>query len=762
MRFNIYNFIFFIINLSVDFSLFSNNAYINSVAIDKDNKIVAGGFYYSGDHYNYGDTKNFAIAKYNQDGTLDTTFNPTGGQPGIVTTVVTIAPTPEVNDIDQSNSEINALAIDSKNRIVVAGYLKRNVGLKTSTIYTDNNYFVVARYNPDGTLDKTFNSTGAVSGKPGIVITNIDYNNNLTSLVIDSNDNIIAAGYLTQSIDTGAGVPVLIAIVKYLENGDLDKNFNSTGAVSGKPGIVVTNISADYLTSQSGLINTANAVTLDSKERIVITGEATTSTYIGVLVARYNKDGTLDKTFNKTGSVITPIISYHNGYAIGYGVKTSLIDNQEKIIVAGSAQVRGFNGNTTDVIVIRYNEDGSLDKSFKGPELPFVKTPAGIVATTISTISSYATSLVIDDTDLNNIKTVVAGYAYYTLEPTLTITTDIDFSLLAAFLTIRYNQDGSLDKTFNSKLTPGYNITNIDNGAFKSGLQNYATATSLALDLDNNIILAGGALNDFYTNDFALAKYTPDGILDKSFNKTGTPNGTLVTSIDNGIDFYKYIFMGATVAQNPFLTSTEITPQELAEVSGEFSVFKSPKILSAKNKLKSNSKFLEIKGVAHPDSKVNLNIKDSNNNIVKNITLKSDKLGRWATEVKDLNPGNYYIVATSKDPISFLKFKSNKVKINIEENIEEKSDIAKNKNKATNKLEANKLNSSKIFKINKNPVNILINSDKDLKNSDIKNNIKEDLNLKRHQEILKNNKKTYYISHGNSKEPYIISSKKSD
>lgn len=771
MKFGIYHiFLFFIINLNINFNLFSNNAYINSVAIDKDNKIVAGGFYYSGDHYNYGDTKNFAIAKYNPDGTLDKSFNPTGGQPGIVTTVVTIAPEAKVNDIDQSNSEINAIAIDSKNRIVVAGYLKRNVGLTTSKIYTDNNYFVVARYNSDGTLDKTFNPTGAVSGKPGIVITNIDYNNNLTSLVIDSNDNIIAAGYLTQSIDTSAGIPVVVAIVKYLENGDLDKTFNPDGAVSGKPGIVVTNISADYLTSQSGLINTANAITLDSKDRIIITGQATTSTYIGVLVARYNPDGTLDKTFNPTGAVskvpgavITPIISYHTGYAIGYGVKTAEIDGKEKIIVAGSALIRGFNGNTTDAIVIRYNEDGSLDKSFKGPKIPDVDINDGVVATTISTISSYATSLVIDDTDINNIKTITAGYVFYSVEPTLTIDTDIDFSVLAAFLVIKYNQDGSLDKSFNSKVTPGYSITNIDNGAFKSGLQNYATSTSLALDLDNNIVLAGGALNDFYTNDFALARYKSNGILDKTFNSTGTPAGTVVTVVDNGIDFYKYIFMGATAAQNPFLSSLEITPEELAEVSKEYSAFKSPKILEPKSNSSIDSDNLEITGKAHPSSKVKLIIKDSNNNI-KNISLNSDKLGNWQVKLDDLKPGKYSIVANSKDPISFLNFKSNKVEFDLKEkNIKEKN-IKDLDDKLDELLDQDYIEDyEKKLNINKKPINLLFAKEKSFEKNiskDLEN--KKETDLKRHKEILNHSKKTYYISHGNLIEPYIISSKNRD
>ena len=138
----------------------SNGA--SALAIQSDGKLVAAGSSYTG-------TQDvFALVRYNTDGSLDTTFNTTG----IVTTA-----------IGTVGGEAYALAIQSNGKLVVAG-----------TSYSGiPSAFTLVRYNPDGSLDPTFNTTGIVTTPIG-TIADLAF-----ALVIQANGKLVAAG----SSDTG-------------------------------------------------------------------------------------------------------------------------------------------------------------------------------------------------------------------------------------------------------------------------------------------------------------------------------------------------------------------------------------------------------------------------------------------------------------------------------------------------------------------------------------------------------------------------------
>src|SRR5207248_638470 len=96
-----------------------------AVAVQTDGKIVAAG------SATFNNNSDFAVARYNPDGSLDPSF----GSGGIVFT-----------DIGSNNDQINAIALQGDGRIVVAG------------IYAGD--FALARYCPNGLLDRTFGNGG--------------------------------------------------------------------------------------------------------------------------------------------------------------------------------------------------------------------------------------------------------------------------------------------------------------------------------------------------------------------------------------------------------------------------------------------------------------------------------------------------------------------------------------------------------------------------------------------------------------------------
>src|SRR5688572_11853354 len=88
-----------------------------------------------------------------------------------------------VTAIGTSHDKGNAVAIDTNGKIVVSG----------SAVVSGTD-FALARYNPNGTLDTTFNPTGTVT-IPGTVSTNFSGNANYANAVaIGPGNRIFAAG----------------------------------------------------------------------------------------------------------------------------------------------------------------------------------------------------------------------------------------------------------------------------------------------------------------------------------------------------------------------------------------------------------------------------------------------------------------------------------------------------------------------------------------------------------------------------------------
>jgi uncharacterized delta-60 repeat protein len=247
---------------------------------------------------------NFAVGRFTTSGALDTTF---GGGKGYVITDVSkgnFTFSGKKNANPSANNEAAAVAIDSSGRIVVAGRAS-----DFNDIYGESgdDAFVIARYTSTGALDTTFNSGGRM---PGTVVSwpSTTGWNSLSSVVIQADGKIVVGG------NVGCCGNAELALERYNTNGTLDTSF-------GNGGIVVQSIAPGA------------HIALDAAGNIVVASNANPSAGRGVLLARFTPTGALDTTFGGTGYVITSLSSpYGSG---GSGNAVAINPSNGKIAVGG-------------------------------------------------------------------------------------------------------------------------------------------------------------------------------------------------------------------------------------------------------------------------------------------------------------------------------------------------------------------------------------------------------------------------------------------
>ncbi|MGF1471805.1 MAG: hypothetical protein ACFB50_08705 [Rubrobacteraceae bacterium] len=283
----------------------------SGVVLQPDGKIVAAGFAEDGP----GD-RSFALARYNPNGSLDTTFNPTGSTPGTVTT-----------DVGESgNSVAGGVALQPDGKIVAAGFAADSSG---------GGEFALARYNPNGSLDTTFGTNGTVVTDVGSEGSQID------GVALQPDGKIVAAGFTGDGRSSNE-----FALARYNPNGSLDPTFNPTGAT---PGIVTTSVGG------SG-DSQAKSVALQPDGKIIAAGYARDgSGDQEFALARYDPNGSLDSGFGNDGLAITDVGS---GDSVAFDVA---LQPDGKIVDVGET---GGNSAPQEFALARYNPNGSLDGSF--------------------------------------------------------------------------------------------------------------------------------------------------------------------------------------------------------------------------------------------------------------------------------------------------------------------------------------------------------------------------------------------------------------
>src|SRR5262249_1366136 len=246
---------------------------------------------------------------------------------------------------------------------------------------------------------------------------------------------------------------------------------------TGLPGSLDTTFgNGGIVTNTFKKISQPNAVAIQPDGKIVVAGYDLYTPGGGIAIARYNKDGSLDNSFGGNGKVITSISGYD-------GVRALAIQADGKIVVTGHT-----GGRAWDILVARYNSDGSLDPSFDGDGITTIDIPR--MDNRIYDDVGYGVAIQKDG------KIVILRDSYYLDPDTLN---DSDHITVAA----RYNIDGSLDASFAS------------GGIATSGTgKTLIYGSGMALRPDGKIIVLG---TDYDAPITKVARYNADGSLDATF-----------------------------------------------------------------------------------------------------------------------------------------------------------------------------------------------------------------------------------------------------
>jgi uncharacterized delta-60 repeat protein len=323
---------------------------VSCVAIQPDGKIVVAGTYLSGTYPN--SIYEFAVSRYNPDGTLDTTFD---GDGKVTTDIgyyaeayaVALQPDGKIVVVGESfnfhlslavlrlNSDGSfdtsfdgdgkvttdfegvgfSVALQSDGKIVTAG----------ATVSPSNTNFLIVRLNSNGSLDLSFDSDGKVT-------TDFNGGNDLAnSVVLEPDGKIIAAG------QSGGNLQSSFALVRYNADGSPDASFDDDGKAT---------------TVVNGNSDTANSVALQFDGRIVAVGSAGSD----FALVRYNSNGLLDSSFDDDGKVTRHIQSYS-------GANSVVLQPDGKIVGVGSASW-GSGSFDSSLFVVRYKSNGSPDTTF--------------------------------------------------------------------------------------------------------------------------------------------------------------------------------------------------------------------------------------------------------------------------------------------------------------------------------------------------------------------------------------------------------------
>jgi len=288
--------------------VFNNNIgehYGKEVLVQPDGKIILVGEVYNSMQ---SPPQDISISRYDQDGSVDVSF----GSNGIIR-----------HDLAITYEEVNTAALQADGKIVLGGFVQG-----------DLSGAFIARFNPNGSIDNTFNNDG-------YMLVEEDIYSSIKDIVILPDGRILAVGKSDESGQWGDPDGSDIMLLRFNPDGSLDPSFDNDGKV-------ITSITGSYIE--------ASGVDLQTDGKIVISGNHFISSSVAeFIIARYNINGSIDNSFGVNGM---QIISFNGGYETSNSI---VIQPGGDILVGGGID---YGLPTQRFALACFTPSGDLDLQF--------------------------------------------------------------------------------------------------------------------------------------------------------------------------------------------------------------------------------------------------------------------------------------------------------------------------------------------------------------------------------------------------------------
>ncbi|HET6249366.1 MAG TPA: CARDB domain-containing protein [Tepidisphaeraceae bacterium] len=330
-----------------------------------------------------------------------------------------------------------------------------------------NGDFALTRYTANGSIDTTF-------GTDGKVTTDFGGDDQAAAVYILPSGKILVVG---TSVRTSGSE---FAIAQYNADGSLDTTFgNGTG-------MVLTN----FATGSTPSTDLAHAVTVRGDGVFFVAGTSDASGTQDMAVSAYTPAGALLSSFGGTGRVL---VDFSGGIDAAQGIA---LQKNGEIVLAGSTENTAT--GVTAIALARLKSTGILDKAFGA---------GGKVTKSIRGVDDEAASVAIT----KNQQIVVGGFSATGSMADGTFSTD--------FALAEFTSSGKAVGAFS-------------HGAVTTSFGQPSAITKIVIAANGDIVASGrtnASLTSVVPNELevALARYTANGALDKTFSATGTSIITL-------------------------------------------------------------------------------------------------------------------------------------------------------------------------------------------------------------------------------------------
>ncbi len=307
-------------------------------------------------------------------------------------------------------------------------------------------------------------------GDEGIVLTDFDgLDDNATTQVLMPDGKLVVVGWVNV-------YPGDFGVVRYLPDGRLDPGF-------GDGGRVVTTFTDD-----PELVDASYSVNARPNGGLHVFGETCDANYeiCDFAMAAYLADGSLDESFGDGGLVTTPV---EDALTVFSWPTRNILQSDGKVVAGGIALNEMGEDLTVDIVLIRYNPDGSLDEDFGD---------GGIGIYDFDGQSHFPQDIVALPGDqimiVGGVTSAFEGFSYMSEE---------------GFMA-RINSDGSVDSGFG------------DDGILTWGYDGQLTGFDRALvTADDEIYLIGSVSNPLLSGACFLQHLDLDGTVDTTFGDDG-------------------------------------------------------------------------------------------------------------------------------------------------------------------------------------------------------------------------------------------------